>query len=152
MKTCNDCLRLVEDWRYLKKHGIKPLENPMHLFSVNPRSADVQTVCTVDHVVTHPSRKACGAYKSRRAWNARIWLKYSLAYKLCDFYRRRIRIPLGGLRRPKPLLYQDAYNFEQDQIVPNSDPICPHCGEMPYSYVRCVFCGQRFEKGSSERK
>lgn len=22
-------------------------------------------------------------------------------------------------------------------------PICPACGEMPYSYERCVFCGQK---------
>ena len=23
-------------------------------------------------------------------------------------------------------------------------PICPACGEMPYSTVRCLFCGQEF--------
>lgn len=23
-------------------------------------------------------------------------------------------------------------------------PVCPACGEMPYSTERCVFCGQRF--------
>lgn len=23
-------------------------------------------------------------------------------------------------------------------------PECPACGEMPYSYERCIFCGQKF--------
>ena len=23
-------------------------------------------------------------------------------------------------------------------------PVCPSCGEMPYSTDRCVFCGQKF--------
>ena len=23
-------------------------------------------------------------------------------------------------------------------------PLCPSCGNMPYSYQRCVFCGQKF--------
>ena len=32
----------------------------------------------------------------------------------------------------------------RDVIVKGGDPVCPHCGEMPYSYERCVFCGQRF--------
>lgn len=27
-------------------------------------------------------------------------------------------------------------------------PICPSCGEIAYEYDRCLFCGQRFDKGS----
>lgn len=25
-------------------------------------------------------------------------------------------------------------------------PVCPACGEIPYSFDRCIFCGQRFIK------
>lgn len=33
-------------------------------------------------------------------------------------------------------------------------PECPACGEMPYSYERCIFCGQKFlpDKTAEEMK
>lgn len=31
-------------------------------------------------------------------------------------------------------------------------PMCPACGEMPYSVDRCVFCGQRFIKDVRARE
>jgi hypothetical protein len=31
-----------------------------------------------------------------------------------------------------------------DTIIPDGEPVCPICGEMPYSVEQCVFCGQRF--------
>ena len=47
--------------------------------------------------------------------------------------------PFGRLRKPRPLIW--------DKFWEGSDyPICPHCGEMPYSTKACYFCGQRFTK------
>ena len=31
-------------------------------------------------------------------------------------------------------------------------PVCPACGEMPYSLDRCVFCGQRLIKDDRARE
>ncbi len=31
-------------------------------------------------------------------------------------------------------------------------PVCPACGEMPYSTVRCLFCGQQFVEDEAVRK
>lgn len=44
---------------------------------------------------------------------------------------------INGLKEPVKIEWQKSYD---DGIYPK----CPSCGEMPYSYERCVFCGQKF--------
>lgn len=34
--------------------------------------------------------------------------------------------------------------WEVDFYSNSKFPLCPSCGEMPYSTERCVFCGQKF--------
>lgn len=31
-------------------------------------------------------------------------------------------------------------------------PVCPSCGEMPYSTIRCLFCGQQFIQDGRVKK
>lgn len=145
MRTCETCMRWHEDARYLREHGIKPRARKrfLDLYCAKPRTG-IKTVCTVDRKRVRAERAACGAYVSRRRWNAHMWFRWHFVFKLSGLCRRFIRVPLGGMRKPQALLYQDGYNFEQDKIVPNYELVCPHCGEMPYSTERCVFCGQRF--------
>ena len=63
-----------------------------------------------------------------------------------------IRCPIGGLRKPVPLEWVDSFDGMTDKIIPNSEPRCPHCGEMPYSTEQCVFCGQRFVQDGQRRR
>ena len=50
---------------------------------------------------------------------------------------------VNALKEPKYLSWEWGYSLDEndeDERV----PICPSCGEMPYSFEQCVFCGQRF--------
>jgi len=42
----------------------------------------------------------------------------------------------NGKEPPKVLIWQKTYGGVLE-------PVCPSCGEMPYSTERCVFCGQK---------
>lgn len=42
----------------------------------------------------------------------------------------------NGKKDPVELVYHNDYGM--------MTPYCPSCGEMAYSYDRCVFCGQKF--------
>ena len=53
-------------------------------------------------------------------------------------------MPIGSLRKPVPLKFQVYYDGMKDRIIYGGEPECPRCGEMPYSYIQCVFCGQKF--------
>ena len=39
-----------------------------------------------------------------------------------------------------------SYDSTVDKIIPEGEPQCPACGQMPYSTERCIFCGQKFLK------
>ena len=79
-------------------------------------------------------------------------LKHKCEKIVPDVYKRHyVRCPIGGLRKPVPLRWKDSYDGCRDVIIKDSEPQCPHCGEMPYSYEQCVFCGQRFvQDGKTE--
>ena len=86
--------------------------------------------------------RACEWYEPRWYFNFHIKAGEK-RYKLSRLYCEKFRIPLGGLRKPVPLKWVDGLN-SRGEIVRNCDPQCPRCGEMPYSYTQCQFCGQRF--------
>ena len=48
-----------------------------------------------------------------------------------------LRRPLGRLRRPRPIVWEEDYG--------GTCPCCPACHEPAYSWQACVFCGQRFK-------
>lgn len=136
---CGSCFRCVEDWKDAKAKGLKG-QYRKFLYSVKPRQG-VKVRCTdvcVKREIT-PNSKACKNWEHRVLWNAKLWFEDFMSVA-----KRRIRVPLGRLRKPVPLLWVDTYNGMEDKIIHNGAPECPHCGEMPYSTKRCVFCGQRF--------
>ena len=62
-----------------------------------------------------------------------------VVYYWPNWLRHWLIAPFGRLRKPRPLMW-DKY------CEAISYPVCPHCGEMPYSFKACYFCGQRFTK------
>ncbi len=44
----------------------------------------------------------------------------------------------NGKNPPRPIQWERDYG--------GIAPLCPTCGEMPYSLERCIFCGQKFIK------
>ena len=52
----------------------------------------------------------------------------------------------NGKMPPVKLLWVPTLNAAGDAFIPDGEPKCPTCGEMPYSTDRCVFCGQKFLK------
>ena len=77
----------------------------------------------------------------RRVFWIKQWFK--------GIYRKIFVIPKGRKRPPMDLEWDGDYDYVEDKIIPNSMPICPYCGEMPYSTEECVFCGQRFTEESA---
>lgn len=51
----------------------------------------------------------------------------------------------NGKKPPVPIEWESSYEA-------SVFPMCPACGEMPYSLERCVFCGQRFIKDDRARE
>lgn len=143
---CGSCFRFREDTRDARAKGLEPQGNPLLRYDIarKPRQG-VKCVCmamTVRDSVTAQS-KACRHWEHRAVWNAgTIW--WYIAAKVKEWWRIHIRVPLGGLRKPLPLKWVTSYNLQTDTCEPAGEPECPHCGEMPYSTERCVFCGQRF--------
>ena len=50
------------------------------------------------------------------------------------------------MRSPVKLRWIPSYDSTVDKIIPEGEPQCPACGQMPYSTERCIFCGQKFLK------
>lgn len=134
---CGNCFRCIEDWKDAKKKGFQPQGNMMN-YSQKPR-AGIDVVCTNADTTGEVTagREACRYWEHRLIWNFKIWWKWGFTYSIKRWFEAHIRVPLGGLRKPVPLGWQDGYG--------GKEPVCPHCGEMPYSYEQCVFCGQRFK-------
>lgn len=59
-------------------------------------------------------------------------------------YREKYIIPEGAKRPPVKLEWIDYYDCITDALIPNGQPRCPYCKEMPYDMEQCQFCGQRF--------
>lgn len=93
--------------------------------------------------------KACEKFlvpeKARRGfrWMQRKF-RFSVAASRVWFWC--VRFPLGFLRKPIPIGWQDDFDLMNDTIIPDGIPQCPRCGDMPYSMERCMICGQRFTK------
>lgn len=141
---CGSCFRCTEDWRDAKAKGLKPQCKPTPLYSMKPRRG-VKVKCTsvsMGSEITLDS-KACEHWEHRAVWNAKLRMEgiKSRARRIFDVC---IRVPIGGLRKPVRLMWQDTYDGATDRIIRNAVPECPRCGEMPYNTKRCVFCGQRF--------
>ena len=88
------------------------------------------------------NHKACEWYEPRWYWNTRQ--RFSKAkYIIGRIWIENVRMKIGALRKPVNLEWVDGLNMF-GELSPQSDPKCPHCGEMPYSLEQCQFCGQRF--------
>lgn len=152
---CGSCFRFREDARDAQAKGLEPRGNPSLRYDIarKPRKG-VKCVClallTKDRIQVTAQSKACRRWKHRAVWNAEtIWYRY-IAATVKEWWRVHIRVPLGGLRKPLPLKWVPSYNWQTDTYEPAGEPECPHCGEMPYSTERCVFCGQRFAQEDTE--
>ena len=136
VKKCRSCFRCNQrdndyrgGWWDISK---KPKENK-DIYCCSACSPDIDDWNT----------KACESYEPRWYWNARqLYGKYR--YLARRWYEEHIRTKIGALRPPVELEWVASYDGMRDEIIPNGEPRCPYCGEMPYSVESCVFCGQRF--------
>lgn len=156
-RKCGTCFRFREDWRDAKKRGLEPrFTFRLDEYEKKPRRG-VKCCCSSAHIHHEPkaSDKACKHHQYRCTWNIRIWWDWHFKYELGRLVYKYINRPIGRLRKPLPLQWKDSFDGCRDIIIPNAEPVCPHCGEMPYSYTECQFCGQRFvqdEKTKEESK
>lgn len=86
--------------------------------------------------------KACAWWTPRWYWNLTQTWRF-ISYHAARLWMERVRIPIGGLRKPVYVRWVDAIG-PLGEIIPHGEPECPYCGEMPYSLRQCCFCGQRF--------
>ena len=144
-RKCKSCFRFTEDWRDAKEKGLKPRGTQYNDFCRKPRKG-VKTHCWSAHKKEppKPNDRGCEYHQFRWSWNLEQWWQWHFKYGLKRLFCKYVRCPIGGLRKPVPLSWKDSYDGCRDVIIKDSDPVCPHCGEMPYSYEQCVFCGQRF--------
>lgn len=141
-RKCGSCFRFREDRKDAIKKGLKPRE--LGDYEKKPRS-EVISRCSYVYGPQNPKAtdEGCKFHQYRFTWNIRIFydnVKYKIGRIICDYIRR----PIGRLRKPMALQWKDSFDGCRDIIIPNSEPVCPHCGIMPYSLDECVFCGQRF--------
>lgn len=147
MKKCGSCFRYTEDWRDVKVKGIEPRYTLSGDYSYKPRKGvkphGMGVNCPED---IKENCKACKYHKYRLVWNFETWYRWHFKQSIREWYRVKIRVPLGNLRKPVKLNWIDSFNGMTDEIIRNGEPQCPRCKEMPYSTEQCVFCGQRFIK------
>ncbi len=144
MKTCGSCFRYCEDTRDVETIGRKNYRGYDEMY-VQPRPGSKRRCTGVDCPDdADENTPACTYHEYRWWWNLKIWWKWHFRRGIVHWWYKHVRVPLGGLRKPVPLLFKDGYDVTKDTIIPNSEPICPHCGEYPYDDEQCVFCGQRF--------
>lgn len=108
---------------------------------VKPHALGVD--CPDDNAI-RPDFPACKHHEYRWEKNLKTWWQWHFKQGVTDRYRKYIRVPFGSLRKPAPIEWRDYFDGMADKIIPCGEPVCPYCGEMPYSYEQCVFCGQRF--------
>ena len=134
VKRCGSCFRCQEADKY---HGgwwnisVKP-----------PKGVKVHCCSACSPECTGMDMRACEWWEPRWYWNMhQRWSR--TRYHLGRVWIENVRMRIGALRKPVPLIWVDGLNAA-GEIAPLSDPKCPHCGEMPYSTTQCQFCGQRF--------
>lgn len=76
-------------------------------------------------------------------WDENRKCEKDLLCRICE-YQPSDDEKKNGKEPPKALLWVEGYGGEE--------PKCPSCGEMPYSYERCVFCGQKLINTHIERE
>ena len=134
-KKCKSCFRCEDAGIY---HG-----RGLYKLSVRPsKGAKVHCCSACSPRIDDASHRACEWYEPRWYWNL-LQLKGQWGYIIGRWWCEKVRMRIGALRKPVPLLWVDGLNAAGER-APLSDPKCPHCGEMPYSYTQCQFCGQRF--------
>lgn len=146
-RKCGSCFRFQENWRDVKARGLKSQEDLSGItnYGRKPRKG-VACICTnvSKQDEPHANDKGCKYHQYRWSWNLQQWWSWDFKYRLKRWFDEHIRCHIGSLRKPVPLEWKDSYDSIRDIIIKNGEPVCPHCGEMPYSYKQCVFCGQRF--------
>lgn len=141
MRKCENCFRYMEDWRDAENKGLKARHFRFMDYSYKPRPG-VKPRCIMGKL---GDKNPCEYHEYRWTWNIKLWWKWRFMQSIGNWYRVNIRVPLGSMRKPVPLKYKDYFDGMRDIIIPGAEPECPRCGEMPYSYEQCVFCGQKFE-------
>lgn len=159
MKKCGTCFRYCEDWRDAEAKGLDNIcyTDFYHVgfgdYYRKPRSGvkphAIGFGCPGDEKIRY-DHPACKWHEYRWVWNIKTWWRWHFCQWVIATYRKLIRVPLGRLRKPVPLKWTNYFDGMTDRIIPNGEPVCPHCREMPYSYKQCVFCGQRFTPAESE--
>lgn len=151
IRKCGSCFRYVEDWRDARAKGLNERHNRLGEFTHKPREG-VKPRCMCGKVKEgiHEKHAPCEYHEYRWTWNFKTWWQWDFKQRLSNWYRINIRVPIGSKRAPLPLKYRDYFHGMSDRIIPGGEPECPHCGEMPYSYNQCVFCGQRFIEQEAE--
>jgi len=144
MKKCSNCYRCVEDWRDAKAKGYPLINSGIFNYSKKPRKGikrrGIGMSCP-DEI--SDSMAACEYYETRLNHNMKLWIEKTK--QSCKWWFRDVVIvPLGKLRKPLPIKWVVRFDSYTNRIIPNGEPECPRCGEMPYSNEQCVFCGQRF--------
>lgn len=156
MKRCISCFRYCENWSDAKEKGmeLRPHDTVMvGNYHYKPRKGIKAGCISVKNCKKEirANHTACDAHEYRLVWNIKTWWCWRFVPTILMLYRRYIRVPIGGLRKPVPLEWQDSFDGMADRVIPDGEPVCPHCGEMPYSEEQCVFCGQRFLPDKSRR-
>lgn len=149
MRKCGSCFRYIENWRDAEAKGLEPRYNGSGDYYYKPRKGiKPQGMAINCHDEISENCPACKYHEYRWIANFKTWYIWHFKRTIQDWYREKVRVPLGSLRSPIPLEWQDSYNGMADRIIPNGEPVCPRCRQMPYSLEQCVFCGQRFKEES----
>lgn len=153
MRKCGNCFRFKEDWADAEAKGLKSRESAFGIIDSRKPRKGVACICTSVHKKDEPhaNDKGCKRHQYRWLWNLRHWWRWDFQYTLKRWFDIHIRCPIGRLRKPVPIKWVDSFDYVRNKIIPESEPQCPHCGEMAYRYSECVFCGQRFVQDEKTR-
>ena len=151
MRNCGNCFRFIENWRDAKEKGYNERITGFAQYNFKPRKG-IKPHCSCGGVKNelHAKHEPCEYHQYRWSWNLHIWYQWRFKHEIRNAFRRFIKVPLGGLRKPLQIGWRDYYNGMSDTTIEGGEPLCPRCGEMPYSYGQCVFCGQRFIQRDGE--
>lgn len=146
MRKCGSCFRFVEDYKDAKAKGYAMRSDNPFIRTQKPRKGvKAQCASIRQKGEKHANDKGCKYHQYRWTWNMSITWNFKWKRYLKNCFNKFICVPIGSLRKPIPLKWEDSYDELTGEIIKKEViPSCPHCGELPYSYQQCVFCGQRF--------
>ena len=112
VRTCGSCFRYIEDWRDARAKGLDERHNRHGDYSRKPREG-VKPRCMCGKVEEgmHEKHAPCEYHQFRWTWNFEIWWKW----KLSNWYRVNVRVPIGNKRKPVPLKYTDYFDGMRDR-------------------------------------